>query len=51
MGVISLILLAFALVCFVIAAVWNPPSPPRVHLGWIGLAFWVGAEILAHAIK
>jgi Na+/H+ antiporter NhaC len=49
MGTISLILLVFAFVCFVIAAFWNPPSPPRVLLGWFGLACWVLAEILGRA--
>jgi hypothetical protein len=50
MGTITLILLAFALVCFIIAAVWNPPSPPRVGIGWLGLAFWVLAELLGHTM-
>jgi hypothetical protein len=47
---ISLILLVFAFVCFVMAAFWNP-SPPRVNLGWLGLAFWVLSLILGQTIK
>lgn len=48
MVVLSLILLLFAFVCFVVSAFWLPnPPPPRVHLGWLGLASWVLAEIMA----
>lgn len=43
---ITLILLVFAFVCLTLAAFWNP-SPPRVNLIALGLAFWVLAEILA----
>lgn len=45
MGIVSLILLVFAFVCFVMASFWNPP-PARPLLGWLGLAFWVLSEIL-----
>ena len=50
MGILTLILLVFAFVCFVLAALWNPP-PPRPVLGWLGLAFWVLAEILGHTMR
>lgn len=42
---LSLILLVFAFVCFALAGFWNP-SPPRVNLIAVGLAFWVLSVIL-----
>jgi hypothetical protein len=51
MGVISLILLVFSFVCFVIAGLWSPPQPPRVNFGWLGLAFWVLSLILSNTLK
>jgi len=45
-----LVLLVFAFVLFVIAAVWNP-QPPSPWFGRIvaaGLAFWVAAELITH---
>lgn len=49
MGVITLILLAFAFVSFVLAA-FLPSPPARPNLGWLGLAFWVAAELLGRAV-
>lgn len=45
MGMLPLILMVFAFVCLVLAAFWNPP-PPRVNLGWLGMAFWALSIIL-----
>jgi hypothetical protein len=36
---LTLILLVFAFVCLMLAA-FNVPTPPRVNLGWLGMAFW-----------
>ena len=33
------ILLVFAFVLVVLAA-FNVPTPPRVNLGWLGMALW-----------
>lgn len=47
---LSLILLVFALVLFVVAAFVNPaPEPWRNRLICFGLACWVGAEIVRNA--
>ena len=44
---ITLILLAFAFIFFVLTGL-GVPAPPKLNfLGW-GLAFWVLAEMLAH---
>jgi hypothetical protein len=43
---ISLILLALAFACFVIASFWNPNPPPRWSLIAAGLAFWVLSVII-----
>jgi hypothetical protein len=48
MAIISLILLVFALVFFVLAAI-GIPSPPRFQLGWAGLGCWVLSVILSTA--
>jgi hypothetical protein len=45
MNVLTLILMVFAFVCFVVASL-APPVPPRPVWGWLGLAFWVLAIIL-----
>ena len=42
---VVLILLVFAFVCLALAAFWTP-TPPRVNLIALGLAFWVLAVIL-----
>jgi hypothetical protein len=47
MAVVALILLALALACFLIAAFWAPPSPPRVNFVALGLAFWVLTALIA----
>jgi hypothetical protein len=39
----SYALLVFAFVCFVLAGVGA--AIPRVHIGWIGLALWVGSQV------
>lgn len=43
---LSLILLVFALVLFVVAGVVAPAEPWRGRLLCIGLACWVGAELV-----
>lgn len=43
---LTLILLVFAFVCFVLAA-FSCPVPPRIQLGWLGLAFWMLSVLLA----
>lgn len=45
---ITLILMVFAFVCFVLSAFWTP-NPPRVNLIALGLAFWSLSVILAGA--
>lgn len=42
---IGLVLMVFAFVCAVLAAVWHPQPVPRWHLGWAAIAFWLAAEI------
>jgi hypothetical protein len=52
MGALPLILLALAFACFIVATIWVPPAPPgRPHFGWLGLAFWVLAEIVTRTMK
>jgi len=47
---LSLILLVFALVLLVLAAMLNPANEPwRWRLGWLGLACWVASEIFVKA--
>lgn len=43
---ITLILMVFAFCCLVLAAFWAP-TPPRVNLIALGLAFWSLSIILA----
>jgi hypothetical protein len=43
---LNLILLILAFVLLLLAA-FNVPNPPRVSLGWLGLAFWCLSLILA----
>lgn len=46
---ISLILLIFALVFFLIAALASPPENPwRPRLGFLGLASWVASELMKY---
>jgi hypothetical protein len=47
MGVLTLILQALAVACFLIAAFWTPPNPPRVNLIALGLAFWAIVVLVA----
>ncbi len=47
---ISLILLVFALVLFVVAGAINAAEPWRGKLLCIGLACWVGAELVTRAL-
>lgn len=42
---LHLILLVFALVLATVGAFWNPS--PRPHLGWLGVACFVLAQIVA----
>ena len=46
---LSLILLTFALVLFLLAAFQNIPSDPRGRLACFGLACLAGAELAIHA--
>jgi len=39
------ILMVFAFVCLCLAA-FGVPNPPRVNLGWLGMAFWALAIIV-----
>jgi branched-subunit amino acid ABC-type transport system permease component len=41
---LGLVLLVFAFVCAVLAAVLGPQQW-RFHLGWAAIAFWLAAEI------
>lgn len=43
---LTVILMVFAFVCLLLAA-FNIPTPPRVNLGWLGMAFWALSIILA----
>lgn len=45
MANLGIVLLVFAFVCAVLAAVWQPQPAPRWHLGWAAIAFWLAAEI------
>lgn len=40
------ILMVFGFVCLVIAAFWQP-APARPQFGWLGMAFWCLALLLA----
>jgi hypothetical protein len=42
---LSTILMVFSFVLLCLAAFWNP-SPPRVNLGWAGMAFWALSVLL-----
>ncbi len=42
---LTLILMVFSFVCLVLAA-FNVPTPPRINLGWLGMAFWSLAVVL-----
>jgi hypothetical protein len=42
---LSTILMVFAFVLLVLAA-FNVPCPPRLSLGWLGLAFWALAILI-----
>ena len=44
---LTLILMVFAFVCLTLAA-FNVPMPPRINLGWLGLAFWGLSVILTN---
>lgn len=39
------ILMVFAFVLLMLAA-FNVPAPPRLNLGWLGMAFWCLALLL-----
>ena len=41
---LGLVLLVFAFVCAVLAAVLGP-QVGRYHLGWVAVSFWLAAEI------
>lgn len=48
----TVLLLAFAVVCFALAVILNPPSPPappRFNLIAAGLMFWA-LEVLINAV-
>jgi hypothetical protein len=40
------VLMVFALVLLILAAL-NVPTPPRVNLGWLGMAFWCAAIVFS----
>ena len=40
---LRLVLLVFAFVLFILAGLNIPPAPPRVQLGWLGLALLTAA--------
>lgn len=42
---LTTILMVFAFVCLFLAAC--NVNPPRVNLGWLGMAFWAAAVIFA----
>ncbi len=42
---LTLILMVFSFVCLTLAA-FNVPTPPRINLGWLGMAFWCLAVVL-----
>ena len=42
---LSIILMVFAFVLIVLAA-FNVPAPPRLSLGWLGMAFWALSILL-----
>ena len=41
------ILLVVAAVCCTIAAVWQYGSPVRLHLGWVGIAFYLWSIVIS----
>jgi hypothetical protein len=43
---ISTILMVFAFVLLTLAA-FNCPVPPRLNLGWLGMAFWCLSVLLS----
>jgi hypothetical protein len=45
MGIISLVLMVLAFVCFIVATA-GVPIPPRVNMQALGLALWSLAVIL-----
>ncbi len=47
----ALIILAFAFVFECIAAFWQPSPSPRVHFGWLGVAFLILYLIVGGAAK
>lgn len=47
---LTLILMVFSFVCLTLAAL-NVPTPPRINLGWLGMAFWALTVLLGnHAL-
>ena len=46
MATFQLILLVAALLCFLLAAVWNPQPPIKLHFGWLGLACLALAQLI-----
>ena len=45
---LTLVLMVFAFVLLLLAA-FNVPSPPRLNLGWLGMALWALAVVLSDA--
>ena len=50
MPIVTILLLCFALVCFVLSTFWTP-NPSRFNLVSAGLAFWVAAELFGRIGK
>jgi hypothetical protein len=49
---LSLILLVFALVLSICAAIGWPGTAPNYrapHLGWLAIAFWIASELFGRA--
>lgn len=50
MPMLIVILMVFGFGCLLLAALYNPQPPARIHFGWLGLAFWSLAEILTRLV-
>jgi hypothetical protein len=50
MSIVTLLLMAAAVILLGLATFWNPPNNPpvRPNLGWAGMACWALAELLMH---
>lgn len=46
MALLHLILIVLSLVLALVASLWQPQVPPRLHLGWLALAAFVAAALV-----